>query len=78
MIKIILITLAILVTSNANAYPPPASNENQQELMEIYKRNSHYCTLYRVKLADVSYIVNTCGGIVVEPKNIQDMLESLE
>ncbi len=73
MIKIILITLAILASSNANA-----SKENQQELMEIYKRHPNFCTLYRVKLADISYIVNTCGGIVVEPKNLLDMLESLE
>lgn len=69
MIKIILITLAIFIAAPAYANAPA---ENRQELMELYKRHAKWCTLYRVKIDDVSYIVNTCGGIIIEPKSIYD------
>lgn len=67
MIKIILITLAIFIALPANSAIAP--KEDRQEIMELYKRNVKWCTIYRIKINDVSYIVSTCGGIVIEPKN---------
>jgi hypothetical protein len=46
----------------------PMDAQGRQKLMELHVRNSNYCTIYRVKIDNVTYIANTCGGIVVEPK----------
>ena len=54
MIKIILITLAIFIALPANSAIAP--KEDRQEIMELYKRNVKWCTIYRIKINDVSYI----------------------
>ena len=69
--KPILIMLAILFAQCVNAQQviERPMVEGKQKLMELHIRNSEYCTIYRVEIDNVTYIVNTCGGIVVEPKD---------
>jgi len=41
----------------------------KQQLMELRIRRSDHCVIYRIEIDNITYIANTCGGIVVEPKN---------
>lgn len=74
-ILIALIVLSFIVPQKANAqdvvaHIPPAPVQpmvgGKQKLMEVHIRHEDYCSIYRVQIDEVNYIVNTCGGMVVE------------
>ena len=43
------------------------TGDTKEEITELYIRNKKHCTIYRVIIDQNSYIVNTCGGIVLVP-----------
>lgn len=70
----ILFMLTILFARCVSAQEAPQTERpmvnGKQKLMELHIRNDGYCTIYRIEIDNVMYIVNTCGGIVVELKEL--------
>ena len=61
-----LIVLFVALPVNAQQVIERPMTEGKQKLMELHIRNDGYCSIYRIEIDNVMYIVNTCGGIVVE------------
>ena len=67
-----LLTVVLLASCDANANPEPAVVEivggTKQKIAELRIRNTGHCHIYKIVVDDNTYIVNTCGGIVLAPK----------
>jgi len=64
----ILISMALVLSQNSVAGKPTPVTSVVQPLVEMYQRHPKYCGVYKVVIDDNTYIMTTCGGIILVPE----------
>ncbi len=61
------IFLLLVGVGSADAADPVKKLE-PEKLGEMHQRHAKYCSIYRVVVGDDTFIMTTCGGILLLPK----------
>lgn len=65
----LIIAFAVLSQSATAIAGPTATIQSFSEpIIELYERHKKYCGVYKVVIDDNTYIMTTCGGIILVPK----------
>jgi hypothetical protein len=65
-----IVAFAVL-SQNAVAGPEtvnPTASKIEKKLGELYQRHTDYCGVYKVVIDNNTYIMTTCGGIILVPE----------